>query len=360
MSVAGRLARFAMSRRTGGREPRSSENQPHDKEHEAHEQLEKLAAVAARLAVRVEVGEHGDAGEQRDDPYDPRRAGRRSPAHAERRYLDPAKREAGGHDRGDRDADHDEHDVDPVQREVALSEGRSGERHVVEQRSEDEEECEADCDARERRDHRLHRGDHRNLTRRGADEPHGGEALLAPRGRQPARGRDQDEHRQQEGDGSASQDPLQNGSAPDGVLAGVAVGRRALDGSDLDRTRCLRELARGVADDDDQRVRGRKRRCADGPDLAPRKPVTKLVRRLGRDERREGRRGVVLTRSGQVRNPRRDRSVRSGRRQRRRGRSPGCRTDRCSTATTAASDVDVPDVDCDACAEVSSHAPRSV
>ena len=200
-----------------------------------------------------------------------------------------------------------------VQREVALGERRSGERHVVEQRSEDEEECEADCDARDRRDHCLHRGDHRNLTRRGADEPHGGEALLAPRGRQPARRRDQDQHWQQERDGSAGQDELQNGSAPDGVLAGVAAGRRALDGSDLDRTRCLRELAGGVADDDDQRVRGRQRRCADGPDLAPRIPVTKLVRRFGPKERRQGRRGVVLTRSRQMRNPRRDRSVRSGR-----------------------------------------------
>jgi hypothetical protein len=67
--------------------------------------------------------------------------------HTERRYLDPAKREARGHDGGDRDADHGEHDVDPVQREVALGEWRSGERHVVEKRSEDEEECEADCDA---------------------------------------------------------------------------------------------------------------------------------------------------------------------------------------------------------------------
>ena len=36
---------------TSGREPRSGENQPHDKEHEAHEQLEKLATIAARLAV---------------------------------------------------------------------------------------------------------------------------------------------------------------------------------------------------------------------------------------------------------------------------------------------------------------------
>src|ERR1035441_5107964 len=34
--------------RTRGGEPRSSENQPHDKEHEAHEQLKNLAAIAAR------------------------------------------------------------------------------------------------------------------------------------------------------------------------------------------------------------------------------------------------------------------------------------------------------------------------
>ena len=166
----------------------------------------------------------------------------------------------------------------PCSERSPCGEGRSGERHVVEQRSEGEEEGEADCDARQRRHHCLDRGDHGDLTRRGADEPHGGEALLAPRRRQPAGRRDQDEHRQQEADGSAGQDPLQNGSAPDGVLAGVTVGRRALDGSHLDRTRCPRELARGVADDDDQRVRGRQRRGADGPDLAPRKPVTKLVR----------------------------------------------------------------------------------
>ena len=49
--------------RARGREPWSSENQPHDEEHEAHEQLEKLAADGARLAGRVEVREHGDAGE---------------------------------------------------------------------------------------------------------------------------------------------------------------------------------------------------------------------------------------------------------------------------------------------------------
>src|ERR1019366_3370396 len=49
--------------------------------------------------------------------------------------------------RGDRDADHGEHDVDPVQREIAFSERRSGEGDVVEQRSEDEEESEADCNA---------------------------------------------------------------------------------------------------------------------------------------------------------------------------------------------------------------------
>ena len=299
--------------RARGGEPRSGEHEPHHQEHEAREQLEKLAADGARLARSVEVRQHGDADEQRDDPHDPRWAGRRSPLHAERRYLDPAKREACGHDRGDRDADHGEHDVGPVQREVACREGRSGERHVVEQRPEDEEEREPGGDARDRRDHCLYRGDHRNLPRCGADEAHRGEALLAPRGRQPARGRDQDQHRQQERDGPASQDELQNGSAPEGALAGVAISRRAPDGPDLGRTRHPGELARGVPDDDDQRVRGRQRRRADGPDLATRIPVAQLIRRLGPEQGREGGRGEVLTRSWQVRKPGRDRSARPGR-----------------------------------------------
>ena len=117
-----------------------------------------------------------------------------------------------------------------------MSEGRTGERHVVEQRSEDEEESEADGDARHRRHHGLYGGDHRNLTWRGADKAHGGKALLAPCGREPACRRDQDQHRQQESNGSGGQYELQNGSAPDDVLAGEAVGRCALDGGDLDRT----------------------------------------------------------------------------------------------------------------------------
>ena len=89
-------------------------------------------------------------------------------------------------------------------------------RHVVEQRSEDEEECEAGGDACERRDDRLDRRDHRNLTRRRADEPHGGEAFVAPRRRQPSRRRDQDEHRQQEEHGSASQIHCRSGPLPMG------------------------------------------------------------------------------------------------------------------------------------------------
>ena len=67
-----------------------------------------------------------------------------------------------------------------------------------------------------------------------------------------------------------------------------------------------------MADDDHQRVRGRKSRCADGSDLAPGEPVAQLARRHGREEVREGWRGVELARSGQVRNPRRDRCAWSG------------------------------------------------
>ena len=123
-----------------------------------------------------------------DDPGDPRLS-RRDPAiHAEWRFLDPAKREPSGHDSCERNADQRQHDVDRVQREFALGEGRSRERHVVEQRSKDEEECEADCDARNRRGHCLHRGERGDLSRRGADEAHGGVALLASRRRQSAHG----------------------------------------------------------------------------------------------------------------------------------------------------------------------------
>ena len=136
-----------------------------------------------------------------------------------------------------------------------MDERRPGERHVIEQRSNDEEECEAGRDTCESRDCCLDGGDHRNLAWRGADETHSGKALLAPRGRQATRGRDQDKHWQQKSDGSTNENELQNGSAPGGVLAGVATGWRALDGSHFNCSEFLRELARVVADDDDQRVR---------------------------------------------------------------------------------------------------------
>src|ERR1035438_102594 len=83
---------------------------------------------------------------------------------------------------------------------------------------------------------------------RGADEPHRSEALLAPRRRQPARGSDQDQNWQQQGDGSSSQNELQNGSTPGFVLTLVAVGRRALNVPHFNRSVGLRELMRAVAD----------------------------------------------------------------------------------------------------------------
>ena len=95
-----------------------------------------------------------------------------------------------------------------MQREVAWSEWGSGERHAVKERSKDEEESEADCDARHRRHHGLYGGDHRNLTWRGADKTHGGKTLLAPCGREPAGSGDQDQYRQQERNGSCGQNEL--------------------------------------------------------------------------------------------------------------------------------------------------------
>ena len=199
----------------------------------------------------------------------------------------------------------------PVEREVAWGERRSREGTWTSSGRNSEEEREADRHSRERGDRRLHRRDHRDLARRGADEAHGGEALLSPGGGQPAGGRDQDEHGQQQGDRSTGQDPLQDRSAPGAALAVVAVARGPLDASDLDRPGHLRELAARVADDDDERVRGRKSRCADGADLVPREPVASSF--AGTDaERGECRRGVELPRSGQVRDARRDRCARSG------------------------------------------------
>ena len=211
---------------------------------------------------------------------------------------------------------HDENDIDPVQREVARRERRSAEGYVDEQRPEEEEEGEADRHARHRGDRRLHRRDHADLARRGPDEAHGREALFSPGGRQSTGGRDQDEHGQQQGDRSTGQDPLQDRSAPGAALAVIAAGRGSLDASDLDRPGRLRELAGGVADDDDERVRGGKGCCAYRPDLMTREPVTKLVRRRGRHELGECRRRVVLPRSRQMGESRRDRrsSVRRRRR----------------------------------------------
>ena len=138
-----------------------------------------------------------------------------------------------------------QHDVDPVQREIAFSEGRSGERHVIEQRSEGEEECEADGNAREpprppppRRPQKSDAAWRRRAASR-RSAPHAAPPTAGSRSRSGS-------VPEQEGDGSAGQNELQNRSAPDGVLTGVAVGRCALDGSDLDRRQVPFESWRAV------------------------------------------------------------------------------------------------------------------
>ena len=65
----------------------------------------------------------------------------------------------------------------------------------------------------------------------------------------------------------------------------------------------VRELARGVADDDDQRVGGRQRRGADGADLVPGEAVAELAGGGGVQQRAERGRGVELARPGQARMP---------------------------------------------------------
>ena len=92
------------------------------------------------------------------------------------------------------------------------------------------------ADARERRNVCLHRRDHRDSAaawRRRAASPRSAPHAVAADSRHAVA--DQDEHWQHEGDGSADKDELQDRSAPEPALAGVAVGRRMLDGLDLDR-----------------------------------------------------------------------------------------------------------------------------
>ena len=197
MRLEGPLARPVHQPRSCRREPRAGDDEPDDEQDEPREQLEQLPAVAARFPRGIEVGKKGDSREERNEPVHPWRSGCGVSTDAERRALDPPQREARRQDRGERDAADHEHQVRAAQREVARCERRAGERNVEQEWLEGEEQAKASNDTDERRDDRLNGGDHGNLSRRGADETHRGEALFTPCRRQPSCGGDQDQHRQQ-------------------------------------------------------------------------------------------------------------------------------------------------------------------
>ncbi len=162
------------------------------------------------------------------------------------------------------------------------------------------EHAEAEGDAAQRGHTGFHGRDHRNLPGRGAHQAHGGEALLPAGGGQPGGGADEDQHREQQGQRPDGQDDLELVGVP---TVGPVHPRIGVDAGHLARPRDLGQLLGGVTDDDDQGVRGRQGGRADGADLGSREAIAQLGRRHRAKEPAEGRRGVVLTRPGQTREP---------------------------------------------------------
>ena len=125
--------------------------------------------------------------------------------------------------------------------------------------------------------------------------------------------RNEDQDRQHEGHDRADENGFEDWPAPDHALAARAVREAAVDRSDFDGGRLLRELADVVADDDDQRVRRRQPRAGDGAHQLTGVAVTQLVGGLGAQEAHQRRRGEVPARTRQARHSGRDWGVRPGR-----------------------------------------------
>ena len=284
------------------RDPGSGDDEPDHDEQEAGAVGEDLGAGGGGPATDEE-GELGQTHQQRDQPPGAWGGGRDSAGHAERGDLHPPQGEAGGDDGRDRDTDRDDQGVGQAQREVARKERLAGERHPRERRPQQEEQAEATDHATRGGDAGFRGGDDRHLARSGADEAHGGEALLPSRGRQAGGRADEDEHRQQQGAGDHREDELD----PIGVRVPGRALRSRLDASDLVRARCLRELRDGVADDDDERVRRGERRRPDDAHLVTGVAVAQLGGGGGAQESGQGRGGVELPGVGEAGDPGRNR-----------------------------------------------------
>ena len=144
--------------------------------------------------------------------------------------------------------------------------------------------------------------DHRDLPRRGADQSHRGEPLLAPGGREPGRGADEDQHREQQRrrddgedqvdavgvDADAEQQPPQSLRASSCVIAATC----AAPGSVRHCRRCARRPRSASS------VRAappRRSSPTDGRDT-----IAELVGRGRAQQRGQRRRRVVLPRPGQA------------------------------------------------------------
>ena len=170
--------------RTNHREPRSGDDQAGHRHEYADEVADDLPGNGGWASVGSEVGELGDAGERYQQPPCLWRRGGHASSDAEWRDDYASQREASCDCRGDGHSDCHHDDVEQRRSEVGGVKGcaRKGNRgHRGPDQIEDTEP-EHRPEARQRSSTRRPRSP--RPAGRGADEPHRGEALLAPRCRQ--------------------------------------------------------------------------------------------------------------------------------------------------------------------------------
>jgi hypothetical protein len=231
------------------RQPRSGDDEPGHGDDESRSVRPDLAARGAGPPADEER-ELTDAGEQGDDPPGTRRCRRGAPGDSERRDAHSSQRDPRRPRGRYRDTKGDDEDVGDVKGKVAGEERLPAEGKRREGRPEHEEQNEAADHTARGSDQCFNRSDHRELSRRRADQAHGGEALLPTSRREPGRCGDEDEDGEQQRAGDDGQDELD----PPGVRVAGATLRRGFETSHLARLRRPRQFRGGVTDDDEQRV----------------------------------------------------------------------------------------------------------
>ncbi len=283
----------------GHGEPRAGDEQADEDEREAgHERLD-LSAYGGRVAAHGPEAEFGQAGQQRHHPPGPRRLRRGPAGDAERGDVDPVQRQPGRYGGEDGHADRDREDVRHTERQFAGEERLAEERDARDRGAQQEEDPEPGGHPEGSGHGRFGGGEQGDLLAGRADQAHRREPLFTAGGRQPGRGGDEDKDRGQDGQRHDGQDKV------GGALRGACVGRRVgqASGVGLDRVdevapryrrgnrrhrhaiRGVRQLRRGAADDDDQRVRRRQGGVADRAGQVAGVAVGELVRRGGPQQR---------------------------------------------------------------------------